>query len=94
VLVLAPGATDTDAITLQGFKRELMPNLMPPAEVAKQALRQLGKAPLHVPGAENRKYVNTMRRMPREKLIAFNAQTMSAALAASGHGGAGAGEQD
>lgn len=94
VLVLAPGATDTDAITLQGFKRELMPNLMPPAEVAKQALRQLGKAPFHVPGPENRKYVNMMRRMPREKLIAFNAQTMSAALAASGRGSAGAGEQD
>lgn len=86
VLVLAPGATDTDAITLQGFKRELMPNLMAPAEVAKQALRQLGEAPLHVPGPENRKYVNMMRRMPREKLIAFNAQTMSAALDASGRG--------
>lgn len=86
VLVLAPGATDTDAITLQGFRRELMPNLMAPVEVAKQALRQLGRTPLHVPGAENRKYVNMMRRMPREKLIAFNAQTMSAALDASGRG--------
>jgi len=84
MLVLAPGATDTEAITLQGFKPELMPNLMSPAEVARQALRQLGKTPLHVPGVENRKYVNMMRRMPREKLIAFNAQSMSAALDASG----------
>lgn len=83
VLVLAPGATDTDAITLQGFKRELMPGLMAPAEVAKQALRQLGKVPLHIPGAENRKYVSMLRRMPRDKLIAFTAQAMSAAIAAS-----------
>jgi hypothetical protein len=57
---------------------------MAPAEVAKQALRQLGKVPLHVPGAENRKYVSMLRRMPREKLIAFTAQAMSAAIAASG----------
>lgn len=84
VLVLAPGATDTDAITLQGFKREAMPGLMEPAEVAKQALRQLGRSPFHVPGADNRKYVSMMRRMPREKLIAFNAHSMSAALDASG----------
>lgn len=83
MLVLAPGATDTEAIRLQGFKPELMPNLMPPAEVARQALRQLGKTPLHVPGVENRKYVSMMRRMPRDKLIAFNAQSMSAALDAS-----------
>lgn len=84
LLVLAPGATDTDAITLQGFRRELMPGLMAPAEVAKQALRQLGETALHIPGPDNRKYVNMMRRMTREKLIAFNAQTMSAALEASG----------
>lgn len=69
---------------LQGLKRELMPGLMTPAEVAKQALRQLGEAPLHIPGPQNRKYVHMMRRMPRERLIAFNAQSMSAALDASG----------
>lgn len=86
VLVLAPGATDTDAITLQGFRREALPGMMDPAEVAKQALRQLGKVPMHVPGSANRRYVSMMRRMPREKLIALNAQSMSAALEASGRG--------
>ncbi|MBV6416405.1 MAG: putative oxidoreductase [Steroidobacteraceae bacterium] len=86
VLVLAPGATDTEALTLQGFKPGMMPNLMPAAEVAKQALRQLGRTPLHVPGSENRRQVNAMRRMPREKLIARNAAAMSAALAASRQG--------
>jgi hypothetical protein len=48
---------------------------------------------------ENRKYVNMMRRMPREKLIAFNARSMSAALDASGEqhgtqGGTQSGAQD
>lgn len=86
MLVLSPGATDTEAITLQGFKPELMPNLMAPVDVARQALRQLGKVALLVPGPENRKYVKAMRRMPREKLIAQNAERMRAALAASGRG--------
>lgn len=84
VLVLAPGATDTEAITLQGFRREVMPGLMAPADVAKEALRQLGRVPLFIPGAGNRKFVSQMRRMPREKLIAANAQAMAAALEASG----------
>lgn len=84
VLVLAPGATDTEAPVLQGFKREALPGLMPPVEVARQALRQLGRTAFHVPGVENRKFVTLLRRMPREKLIAFNAQNMEAVLAASG----------
>jgi short-subunit dehydrogenase len=85
VLVLAPGATDTEAIRLQGFDPAVLPTLMPPAEVARQALRQLGRTPLHVPGAANRSFVNRMRRMPRRKMIEFNAANMAAALAASGH---------
>jgi short-subunit dehydrogenase len=84
LLVLAPGATDTEAPLLQGFKREALPPLMAPADVAKQALHQLGRTPFFVPGVENRKFVALLRRMPREKAIAFNAQNMSAALAASG----------
>lgn len=93
VLVLAPGATDTEALRLQGFDPAMMPHLMPAAEVAKQALRQLGRTPLHVPGAANRRQVNAMRRMPREKLIALNAQAMSAALAASRRGGGTGGDR-
>ena len=85
LLVLAPGATDTDAPLMQGFKREALPLLMPPAEVARQALQQLGRTPFHVPGLENRKFVTLMKRMPRDKVIAFNAGNMAAALEASGH---------
>jgi short-subunit dehydrogenase len=85
LLVLAPGATDTDAPLKQGFKKEALPPLMPPAEVARQALGKLGRTPFHVPGKDNRKFVALLRRMPREKLIAFNSSNMAAALAASGN---------
>jgi short-subunit dehydrogenase len=54
VLVLAPGATDTEALGLQGFDVAMLPGLMPPAEVARQALRELGRTPLHIPGADAR----------------------------------------
>jgi len=84
VLVLAPGATDTEALGLQGFDPATLPGVMPPAEVARQALRELGRTPLHIPGAENRKFVTQLRRMPRRRQIEFNASNMAAALAASG----------
>jgi short-subunit dehydrogenase len=84
VLVLAPGATDTEALGLQGFDAATLPGLMPPAEVARQALRELGRTPLHIPGADNRKFVSQMRRMPRRRQIEFAATSMAAALAASG----------
>jgi len=85
VLVLAPGATDTEALGLQGFDASMLPGLMPPAEVARQALQQIGRTPLHVPGADNRKFITQLRRMPRRRQIEFNAANMAAALAASGH---------
>lgn len=85
VLVLAPGATDTEALGLQGFDAASLPGLMPPVEVARQALRELGRTPLHVPGVDNRKFVSQLRRMPRRRQIEFNASNMAAALAASGN---------
>jgi len=83
VLVLAPGATDTEALGLQGFDAASLPGVMSPAEVARQALRELGRTPLHIPGAENRKFVTQLRRMPRRRQIEFNASNMAAALAAN-----------
>ena len=80
-----PCTTDTDAPIKQGFSRHALPPLMPPAEVARQALARLGRAPFHVPGTDNRKFVALLRRMPREKVIAFNAGNIAAALAANGH---------
>jgi hypothetical protein len=85
LLVLAPGATATEAHKLQGIASDILPGIMTADQVAKEGLRQLGRTPLHVPGKENRKFVNLMRRMPREKLIAFNAGNMEAVMAASGN---------
>jgi len=85
VLVLAPGATDTEALGLQGFNAASLPGLMPPSKVARQALRELGRTPFYIPGADNRKFVTQLRRMPRRRQIEFNAANMAAALAASGH---------
>jgi short-subunit dehydrogenase len=84
VLVLAPGATDTEALGLQGFDAASLPSVMPPAEVARQALRELGRTPLHIPGADNRKFVTQLRRMPRRRQIEFNGTNMAAVLAATG----------
>ncbi len=84
VLVLAPGATDTEALGLQGFDAASLPSVMPPAEVARQALRELGRTPLHIPGADNRKFITQLRRMPRRRQIEFNGTNMAAVLAATG----------
>jgi len=84
LLVLEPGATDTEALPMQGFAAASIPGLMTAADVAKQALAQLGRTPLHIPGKDNRKLVSAMRRMPKDRLVAFNAANMAGALAASG----------
>ena len=84
LLVLEPGATDTEALRLQGFAPEALPGRMPADQVAREALAQLGRKTLHIPGKDNRKFVNVMRRMHKEQLVAFNAANMAAALAASG----------
>jgi len=83
LLVHELGATDTEALVLQGLSTAAIPGLMTPEDVAKQALAQLGRTSLHIPGKDNRKLVSKMRRMPKDRLVAFNASNMAAALAAS-----------
>lgn len=85
VLVLAPGATDTEALPLQGFDTRSLSGLMNPAEVARQALAHLGRVPLHVPGRMNRFMVGVLRRLPRRWAIALAGQAMAAALQKAGH---------
>ncbi len=66
VLVLSPGATDTDAPTLQGVDKGKIPGpMMRPAEVARQALCRLGRGPVLIPGFVNRLFVRLLRWMPR-----------------------------
>jgi short-subunit dehydrogenase len=66
VLVLSPGATDTDAPTLQGIDKRVMPGkIMAPADVAEQALARLGGRPVFVPGWMNRALVRVLTSLPR-----------------------------
>ena len=65
VMVLTPGATDTDAPTLQGIDKHQLAGLMPPSAVVRQALARLGGPPVFVPGWLNRVMVRFLRAVPR-----------------------------
>jgi short-subunit dehydrogenase len=67
VMVLSPGATDTDAPTLQGVDKGKIPGpMMAPATVAEKALGRLGRrAPVFIPGFLNWLMVRTLRLLPR-----------------------------
>jgi short-subunit dehydrogenase len=81
LLVLAPGATDTDAITTAGFNREqFLNNLMSPEEVTRLALEALGKQPMLVPGELNSRMVKALKNAPLDKVIAGCASGMAKAI--------------
>jgi short-subunit dehydrogenase len=65
VLVLSPGATDTDAPSAQGIDRSALVGLMQPAEVAKRALSRIERGPVFIPGWVNRLLVAFFTSLPR-----------------------------
>jgi short-subunit dehydrogenase len=70
VLVLAPGATDTDAPTRQGIDKAKIPGkMMAPAQVAEEALARLGRGPVHVAGWQNRWLVRLLTALPRRTAL-------------------------
>jgi uncharacterized protein len=82
VLVLAPGATDTDAPTLQGVDRQKIPGrLMPPSEVARRALEQLGRQPVFIPGLLNRWMMRLLTALPRRLALRLAGRGIRATLA-------------
>jgi uncharacterized protein len=85
LLVLEPGSTDTEAASLQGITRENLVGVMPPAEVAQQALARLGQQPLHIPGWHNRAFVGLLRALPRRWAIRLAGKGMATTLARSGN---------
>lgn len=85
LLVLAPGATDTEAGPLQGIDMSEMPGLMSPKDVAQQALDNLGKRPVFTPGWQNRLMIGVFKLMPRRLRIAVAGKAMAAALKDNGH---------
>ncbi len=80
VLVLAPSATDTDAVSLQGFDASQMHNLMPPRQVAQMALAHLKYGPTYVPGAMNRAMVRFLMLLPRRWAVTLAGKGTKAAM--------------
>ena len=80
VLVLAPGATDTEAAGLQGLDPKQFSNLMPPRDVAQMALDHLGDGPLYVPGGSNRAMVRFLTWLPRRSAITLAGKGTKAAM--------------
>jgi len=87
ILLLAPGATDTDAPLKQGISRDQLSGLMSPALVAQQALEQLGRRPHFIPGAGNRLFVAVLRLLPRKFAIAMAGYGMQRAMERSAAAG-------
>ncbi|RJF90644.1 SDR family NAD(P)-dependent oxidoreductase [Sphingomonas cavernae] len=69
VLVLAPGATDTENLRRQGFDAQQMSNVMTPRAVAEQALANIDKGPVYVPGRTNRAMIRFLGVIPKRKRI-------------------------
>ncbi len=66
VLVLAPGATDTETHDGQGIAKEDLVGLKPPEDVARAALEKLGKKSVYVTGFFNRVYIGLCSVLPRQ----------------------------
>ena len=69
VLLLAPGATDTEAPIKQGISRDQLAGVMSPAVVAQQALEHLGVQPRFTPGLSNRLLIGLLRLLPAKLAI-------------------------
>jgi len=65
VLVVNPGPTDTEALSLQGMDASSMTGLMPAGVVAAHALARLGHGPVTVPGRRNRAMLRSLSLLPR-----------------------------
>jgi short-subunit dehydrogenase len=80
VLVLAPGATDTEILPAQGLDPSSMVGLMKPEDVARQALERLGRGPVYITGALNRVLVGFLRLLPRKIALTVAGKGMQAAI--------------
>lgn len=87
VLVLAPGATDTEALTNQGFRAEDLPGLMQPDEVARLALDRIRRGPTYVSGAMNRWSTRFLRLLPRSLAVRLAGATMRRAIGSASDDG-------
>jgi short-subunit dehydrogenase len=80
VLVLAPGATDTEILPKSGMNPEDMVGLMAPEEVARLALQRLRRGPVCVTGIFNRLFVGFLSLLPRKLAVMLAGKGMRGAL--------------
>jgi uncharacterized protein len=80
VMVLAPGATDTETLALQGFDRKQMTGLMNPADVVGEALDGLGKRPVVLTGWMNRMFIGFLNLLPRRAAVFLAGKGMKMAI--------------
>lgn len=80
VLVLAPGSTNTEALTLQGFDAANMSGLMEPLKVAATALDSLGRKRVLITGLSNRLFVKLLGCLPRKWSLAATEKGMRDAI--------------
>lgn len=80
VLTLAPGSTDTEALSKQGFDKKKMSGVMDPERVASEALKNLGRKRIYIPGASNRFFTWLLTSLPRKWGLALAEAGMKAAL--------------
>jgi len=76
VLTLCPGATDTEAPRLQGIDPATLRHLMPPDEVARLTLENLGNGPVYLPSEHYRTTFERLLSMPRRAALVAMAQSM------------------
>ncbi|MBW2268694.1 MAG: SDR family NAD(P)-dependent oxidoreductase [Deltaproteobacteria bacterium] len=82
VLVLSPGATDTEVFARLGMDPKAL-RAMAPEVVARQALGQLGRGPDFIPGFSNRLFVRVLRILPRRLALRIAGTNMRKALDAA-----------
>ena len=81
VLVLAPGATDTENLQRQGFDPQRMKGLMTPKEVAALALEHIADGPIYVPGPQNRLTAHLIGCLPRRVRVSLVGKGTQRAMA-------------
>jgi len=80
VLVLSPGATDTNAPVSQGVPPENLSGMMQPRDVVEQTLQQIGKKVYFTPGLQNRLMMGFLGALPKKLSLRMTAAGIRAAL--------------
>jgi len=77
VLVLSPGATDTEMLPNSGLSVDDMPTpVMTPEDVARAGLERLGSGPDYIPGLTNRLFVAGLGLLPRGLALKLSGRAM------------------